>query len=80
MTTIDSIYDVPFVENMFFREFVRFFRETPHFRDIEMFCFWEIMLPLKDVIRTVAVSEDCYSRDIGISHFREITILQFWGD
>ena len=47
-----------FLKNIFFREFVRYFRETSHFRDIEMFYFREIMLPLKYVIRTIAVSED----------------------
>ena len=42
----------------FFRKFGRFFRETFHLRDIEMFCFREIMLPLKYAIWTIAVSED----------------------
>ena len=42
----------------FFREFARSFRETSHFWDIEMFCFREMMLPLKYVIRTIVVSED----------------------
>ena len=52
------MYDVPFVESIFFRGFARLFRETSHFRGIEMFFFREIMLPLKYVIRTIAVSED----------------------
>ena len=64
-------YDVPFVViYIFFREFATFLRETSHFRDIEMFCFWEIMLPLKYVIRTIAVSEDLnllFSGDWNIS-------------
>ena len=34
------------------------FRGTSHSLDIEMSCFREIMLPLKYVIRTIAVSED----------------------
>ena len=46
------------LQNIFFREFARFFRGMSQFQDIEMFCFREIMLPLKYVIRTIAVSED----------------------
>ena len=47
-----------FSQNIFFREFARLFRETSHFRGIQMFCFREIMLPLKYVIQTILVSED----------------------
>ena len=46
------------LQNTFFREFAKIFRGTSHFRDIEMFCFREIMLPLKCVFRTIAVLED----------------------
>ena len=46
------------LQNIFFREFARFFRETSHFRDIEIFCFREIMLPLKYAIQTIAFSKD----------------------
>ena len=54
-----EIYDVPFAAKYIFWEIARFFRETSHFWDIEMFCFREIMLPLKYAIRTIiAVSED----------------------
>ena len=41
------------LQNMFSREFARFFRGTSHFRDIEMFCFWEIMLMLKYVLNLI---------------------------
>ena len=73
---------MPFAENIFFREFARFFRGTSHFRGIEMFCFQEIMLPVKYIIRAIVVSGDLNLLfwEIEISHFREIAILQFSGD
>ena len=55
---INRVMTCHLLQNIFFREFATFVRETSHFRDIEMFCFREIMLPLKYVIRTIAVSED----------------------
>ena len=61
-----------------FREFARFFRETSRFRDIGMFCFREIMLPLKYAIQTIAVSEDwnlLFSGDWNMSFSGNYNIL-----
>ena len=76
------LYDVPFVSRYIFLKFARRFRETSQFWDIEMFCFREIMLPLKYVISTIAVSEDLNLLFSGVEifHFWEIAILQFSGD
>ena len=58
------------LQNIFFRKFARLFRETSHFRDIQIFCFRVTMLPLQYVIRTIAVSGDLnllFSGDWNIS-------------
>ena len=79
---INRVMTCHLLQNIFFREFATFVRETSHFRDIEMFCFREIMLPLKYVIELLHFRkiEMCHFREIEISHFGEITILQFLGD
>ena len=54
-----NLYDVPFVAKYLFREFARFSGETSHFQDIELFCFRQVMLPLKKcAIRTNTISGD----------------------
>ena len=69
-------------QNIFFREFARLFRETYHFRGIQMFCFREIMLPLKYVIQTIPVSEDLnllFSGDWNVSFFGNCNTSIFGG-
>ena len=54
----DMIMTRHLLENILSQEFARFFREASCFREIEMFCFQEIMLPLKYIIQTIAFSKD----------------------
>ena len=68
------------LKNIFFLEIARLFRGTSHFWDIEMFCFREIMLALKYVIRTIAVLEDLkllFSGDCNTSVFGRLNCVIF---
>ena len=84
-----NLYDVPFVAKYLFREFARFSGETSHFRDIELFCFRQVMLPLKKcAIPTNTISGDwsvLFSGDWNVifgklRHFnsRNIEMCHFW--